>query len=204
MLAFRDRMRGTLFLVPTPLDSELAVLASQHHSGQAGAGGHTHTHTCVCVRGWEMEIDDEDPAWLEACMAAVDSIPVANLNSTGGKASETPARRESSNSRPCGNPGGAPSSHNFSGASRRTSLSTQNASHFPPPGSNAAVAAPMGGNINYRGVGGIGSTTAPHPRATLRIADRASHFSHSRSNDGNHVGNRGVRRTRGVGISVSG
>lgn len=26
-----------------------------------------------------MEIDDEDPAWLEACMAAVDSLPIANI-----------------------------------------------------------------------------------------------------------------------------
>lgn len=26
-----------------------------------------------------MDIDDEDPAWLEACLAAVDNIPVANI-----------------------------------------------------------------------------------------------------------------------------
>lgn len=29
-----------------------------------------------------MDVDDEDPAWLEACMAAVDSLPVANLPSS--------------------------------------------------------------------------------------------------------------------------
>eukprot|EP00752_Nemacystus_decipiens_P010050 g8960.t1 len=135
-----------------------------------------------------MDIDDEDPAWLEACMAAVDSIPVANLTST--------ASGRGSNSRPFSF-GVAPAA----GGSPKAPASTQRTSHHPPQGASAAVTAPRDNNIvRSRGPGsttGTGTATATavtRPGDTWRGAHRVGHYPHNRHGSG-------VRRNGGVGVS---
>lgn len=136
-----------------------------------------------------MEIDDEDPAWLEACMAAVNSIPEANLHSSSSAAGKMPAS-ESSNSRQAAHQqqrtsrssDGAPSNKSYTGGSRNPSAAIHYASHFPSPGSGTTA-------------------MVPQPSAS-QVAGRVAHWSHNR-NDSNIVGSRVFRR-KGVGISVSG
>lgn len=173
---------------------------------QQGAGRPAEGHTRSVCGGWKMEIDDEDPAWLEACMAAVDSIPVANLDST---ASRVPASAPSNQNRPaaqqqqCRSSSIAPSSNHVAGGSRGPSAAMRHASHVLPSGSKGAVAAPMGGNTSF---GGVGSTTAPAPLpgAVFRVAGGVGHFPHN-SNSSDNAGSRGFRRNiGGVGVSVSG
>ncbi|CAN0508735.1 unnamed protein product, partial [Ectocarpus sp. 12 AP-2014] len=63
----------------------------------------------------KMEVDDEDPAWLEACMAVVDSLPAANLQSTSNQGTATavlPAIAAGSNRN------GSPRSNHDGGGSR--------------------------------------------------------------------------------------
>lgn len=148
---------------------------------------------------WKMEIDD-DPAWLEACMAAVDSMPVANLDSTASNIASESSNNRPAERQPCRSSGGPPLNKHVDGASRRTSATIHHA--------------PRGGNISFGGVqpGGCSTTaTAPRPSATstptptFRVAGLGGHLSHI-SNRSSSVGSRGggFRRKGGVGISVSG
>lgn len=122
-----------------------------------------------------MEIEDEDPAWLEACMAAVDRLPAANRDSTsageGKQKGETP-----------------PSSRCTSNSS---SAASANASVHPAASSAAStvVHPPLGprpfGHLPFANGGGGGAGRRENPRASSTSANGSVR-----------------RRTPGVGINV--
>ena len=112
-----------------------------------------------------MELDDEDPEWLEACMLAVDSLPVANLDAAS-KTSAVPNSSRPNNSavpmcqRMMRNNASSSSSNSVAvkgqtSSVRRSSL----ASSFPAPSLNR-MGAPIAASVDPSVKGGGGHTTA--------------------------------------------
>lgn len=144
-----------------------------------------------------MDVDDEDPAWLEACLAAVDNLPAANLRSSAietpigtglqpnGKAGDTGPNQDTAAvnirrspvlpvSRP-GPPAGHAGIRNATGA-----CSSLNARPIMPTAAAPATAGSSAGHLPYSG--NSNSRARPPPLS-------------SRSDEGR-------RRMRGVGANV--
>ncbi|CAN0378489.1 unnamed protein product, partial [Ectocarpus fasciculatus] len=111
--------------------------------------------------GLRMDIDDEDPAWLEACMAVVDSLPAANLQSTSSNQGTTTAVLAPAIAAVGSNRNGGLRSHEGGGGSRTSaaaagvapsSRGSRSTSHVAPR--NSAGVAPFG-----TGGGAAGATS---------------------------------------------
>ncbi|CAM9678936.1 unnamed protein product, partial [Ectocarpus sp. 12 AP-2014] len=106
-----------------------------------------------------MEVDDEDPAWLEACMAVVDSLPAANLQSTSNQGTATavlPAIAAGSNRN------GSPRSNHDGGGSRSSTAAAAVAPSSREARSTSHVASRNAAGVAPFGTGGgaAGASTA--------------------------------------------
>lgn len=159
--------------------------------------------------------DDEDPAWLEACMAAVDSLPVANLRNTpttysanGNKSTSDTSlhrsinsnngRSSSCSSNSCSTPA---LPRDRAGGERTSSTHSSSLPSFSPAIRGAGSASANA--VSHRASpssppsrGSVGPRPGPYGSSS-RTAGHPSRGSWTK-------GTGGRRRVRGVGANVSG
>lgn len=169
-----------------------------------------------------MDIEDEDPAWLEACMAAVDSVPAANLDSASSGERKTPAMVSLNapvglhhHQRSGSLAGMRPTRHAVGGRN------TSSPEILPPP--KLTHPARLVGGENHMG-GVAAANVSVHPAAVsststatttglvgARPVGHLPYASGGGSNDSRREVPRaslnsssgGFRRTRGIGVNVS-